>query len=387
MRIYRGNGTFGTGSDRRGFGDYVASHFDFDTETPEENEAIMRARAIGIELTGRQQGTEPNPATFNNRTRVGAKRDASCGSSGRRSCVIEPRHSFRGNSTTKIPSCWSTARTSRTRHSSRRAPLTPCTSPKTCRCRRPLPMYRSNPHTKIRQNNQLQKINEMGLTESEMREIVAAYFGQVSFCDHLVGRLVASLIDTGQLDDTLVIFTSDHGEMMGNHNMLLKGAAVFDDLARIPLLIVPPGGTGSEGVDSSLVSHIDLMPTILDWCGADIPTGLDGMSLRPQIEASPDSNRLDGRRIGVVTEFHSCNWTNPIAPLRMWRTEEWKYVESYHGDHELYHLADDPHERRNLIDDPAVSDVLASLREGLRDWCERTGDTWPDVVIPPEVPK
>ena len=89
----------------------------------------------------------------------------------------------------------------------------------------------------------------------------------------------------------------------------------------------------------------------------------------------------------MVTEFHSCNWTNPIGPLRMWRTEEWKYVESYHGDHELYNLANDPHECRNLIDDPAAAGVLASLKVGLRDWCERTGDTWPDVVIPPEVPK
>ena len=383
---YTGKWHLGTGSDRRGFGEYVASHFDFDTDTPEQNEAITHARAIGVELTGRRQGTEPNPETFNNKTRVGpsimplADHPATLMCDRAMSFIQRHQHSddpfMLVYSTHEPHSPFVSPRPFDAMYKPDDMPLPPTFTDKSF-----------HPHTKIRQDNQLRKINEMGLSESEMREIVAAYYGQVSFCDHLVGRLVASLIDTGQLADTLVIFTSDHGEMMGRHNMLLKGAAVFDDLARIPLVIVPPGGLESESVDSALVSHIDLMPTILDWCGTDIPAGLDGMSLRPQIEASPDSDRLDGRRTGVVTEFHSCNWTNPIGPLRMWRTEEWKYVESYHGDHELYNLADDPHECRNLIEDPAASETLASLKAGLRDWCERTGDTWPDVVIPPEVPK
>jgi arylsulfatase A-like enzyme len=215
-----------------------------------------------------------------------------------------------------------------------------------------------------------------------MRRIVAAYFGQVSFCDHLIGRLTTTLLETKQLDNTLIIFTADHGEMLGRHGLMFKGAAMLEDLVRIPLLAVPPGGLDTARVSASLVSHIDLMPTVLDWCGAEIPPGLEGISIRPQVEQIAAPNRT-----AVVCEYHSANWTDAITPLRMWRTHDWKYVESYHGDHELYHLATDRHECKNLIDAPSTSHVLAALRDDLHRWCNRNADPWPEVPIPPERPQ
>ena len=89
-------------------------------------------------------------------------------------------------------------------------------------------------------------------------------------------------------------------------------------------------------------------------------------------------------RQGVAGEYHSANWAEyELYPLRMWRTKEFKLIESQIGDSELYDLRADPEERTNLIDDPEKSAKLAEMRVALTEWLEATGDTWPDVIQPP----
>ena len=170
-----------------------------------------------------------------------------------------------------------------------------------------------HPHLKQRKTGKaLKTVEGPGLTEEDMRRIVVAYFGQVSFCDHLIGRLTTTLLKTKQLDNTLISFTANHGKMLDRHGLMFKGVAMLEDLVRIPLLVVPTGGLDTARVSAFLISHINLIPTVLDWCGAEIPTGLEDISIRPQVEQIAAPNRT-----AVVCEYHSANWTNAITPLRM----------------------------------------------------------------------
>jgi uncharacterized sulfatase len=205
----------------------------------------------------------------------------------------------------------------------------------------------------------------------------------VSYVDHLLGIILEALIDTDQLDDTLFVYTSDHGEMLGSHGLVRKGAVLYDELVNIPFLVRPPGGPGGPRQTRRVVSHVDLVPTVLDWCGAEAPGDVQGASIRGLVEGG-DMPVHDG----VALEYHSSNWGERPAPLRGWRTEDWKYVETLGGDDELYDLRADPLEARNLIGDPAARDARERMRRALHDWLERTGDRWPNVPIPErEVPK
>ena len=107
-------------------------------------------------------------------------------------------------------------------------------------------------------------------TDDDLRAMWAAYCGAVSYVDHLVGTLLAALIETDQFDDTLFVFTSDHGEMLGAHGLLLKGAVLYEELVNVPAARSGrPGGLPRPHATARLVSHVDLVPTILRWCGAE----------------------------------------------------------------------------------------------------------------------
>ena len=214
-------------------------------------------------------------------------------------------------------------------------------------------------------------------SDDELRAMIAGYYGAVSYTDHLLGIILEALIDSDQLEDTLVIFTSDHGEMLGHHRMLKKGPVMFEDMINVPLVIRSPGETRDGMVIEDLVSHVDLLPTILSQCGIDGAEGLPGCDL---------TSVLDGgeapARDGVAVEYHSSHWGQPPFPLRCWRTMDWKYVETVGGDNELYHLAEDPGETRNLIDDPSAASQRDRLRLELHAWLEASNDPWPEIAQP-----
>ena len=218
-------------------------------------------------------------------------------------------------------------------------------------------------------------------SDAQVRRMRAAYYGGVSFVDHCFGLMLTALVETDIYDDTLVIFTSDHGEMLGHHGLFFKGAHMYDDMTRIPLVVRPPGGLGSVRLCDALVSHVDLVPTIAAWAGGAVE-GLHGLDIGDLMRGDEGSPRA-----GVAAEYHSGLWQDPIAPLRMWRTGTWKYVESYLGDHELYDLQADPDEVRNLVHDADHAEIRESLRGDLREWLATTGDPWPDVPIPPPRPE
>jgi arylsulfatase A-like enzyme len=189
-------------------------------------------------------------------------------------------------------------------------------------------------------------------TPDEWRKLIAVYWGYVTLIDHAIGRLLDALDALGLWDDTNIIFTADHGEFTGAHRLHDKGPGMYEDIYRIPGLIRVPGGPSQ--VRSELVSLIDLPATLLDIAGIPDAMATDGRSLLPIVlgESSP------GWRSDIVAEFHGHHF--PYAQ-RMIRDERYKLVVNPESVDELYDLALDPHELRNVHDAPAYRDIRDEL--------------------------
>ena len=155
---------------------------------------------------------------------------------------------------------------------------------------------------------------------------------------------------------------------------------MYEELMRIPFIVKMPGGSRAGSRTQSLVSHVDILPTILDLCRAEVPDVLQGFSLLPLIQGEADSVRD-----GIAGEYHSANWTNRIIPLRMWRDADRKYIEKKDRDDELYNLKEDPLEMEDLAHSPGSADVLASMRRRLHEWLEQSDDRFPEVPVPPDM--
>lgn len=186
----------------------------------------------------------------------------------------------------------------------------------------------------------------------------AAYHAMIELIDENVGRVLKALEDSGQRERTLIIFMSDHGDMLGDHGLWGKGCRFYDGLVRVPLVVSWPGRMQEGVVSDALVELTDLVPTLMDAAGLDVPDGLPGRSLVPLLtgQAPINSHR----------EFVRCDYHGALklgrAPKRshgtMIRTESWKLA-LYHGTGlgELFNLEQDPMEFDNRWDDPACADL------------------------------
>jgi len=194
------------------------------------------------------------------------------------------------------------------------------------------------------------------------------YYAFTEFIDDQIGRIISAMRDQGLLDNTIVVFTADHGETLGSHGGLTdKGFTHFEETQRIPLIVRFPDGRWAGTVRDELVSLIDLYPTLCDWGGAEVDAQrLHGQSLMRCLEA-PESWRDE-----AVVEFDALNGT--ACTMRTLRVGDLKYGYTAGGRDELYDLEHDPHETRNLIDDAAYRDRLDQMRERLRDWMKQRGD-------------
>lgn len=217
------------------------------------------------------------------------------------------------------------------------------------------------------------------MTDEEARQVVAAYYAMIEHIDHEVGRMLAALDETGQRDNTIVIFMSDHGEMLGDHGLLLKGPHFYDEAVRVPLILRWPGhfqaGLQAEG----LVELIDLAPTLLECAGLEIEPQIQGRSFRSLLTGEADASRF---RDFVYSEYHNA-WTHPDAYATMLRTREEKIV-VYHGSEpgELYDLSTDPDEFDNLWDQPEAADRKLRLMKAACDAVAFTLDPSPPRLGP-----
>jgi len=189
-------------------------------------------------------------------------------------------------------------------------------------------------------------------TQSEAKQHQADYWAQIDLIDENVGRLLSVLEETGQDKNTLIIFTSDHGDMCGDHGMRAKGCRFYEGLIRVPLIFCFPRRFKKGLVSGALVELTDIAPTLLDIVGQRIPSRMQGRSLLPVLEgrANPDTHREF-----VRCEFYDTLDAEELSPAfaTMIRTRDFKLV-VYHGHAlgELFDLSKDPQEFENLWDQP-----------------------------------
>lgn len=200
------------------------------------------------------------------------------------------------------------------------------------------------------------------MSPKDHRHIRAAYWAMIDLIDRAVGRMLDALAETGQLERTIVIFMSDHGELLGDHGLYLKGPHFYDPAVRVPLILSWPGRVAPT-VMSSLVELVDLAPTLLDACGLPRSPGMQGRSLWPLLIGQDQQVRED-----VYCEFYNAG-THPDAQATMVRTASAKLV-AYHGQGtgELYDLTVDANESHNLW----AQGTAAALKEQmLSKLCDR----------------
>jgi arylsulfatase A-like enzyme len=201
------------------------------------------------------------------------------------------------------------------------------------------------------------------------------YARKVAAYDTQLGRILQALQDAGAADSTLVVATSDHGDMDGHHGLIFKGPFMYDPLVHVPLLIRPPAGPGESQRGTTrddLTVNVDIVPTLLDYAGAP-PAATDGMSLRPAVLREPDRFHRDF----VISQYHGKQqWVNP---MRMIRTHRHKLIVHRDQPDELYDLTDDPGEIRNLADTPGHTDTQNLLRTWLDDWIQQHNDPFPTL--------
>lgn len=188
-----------------------------------------------------------------------------------------------------------------------------------------------------------------GVSQRECREIQALTFGMIALIDEQVGRLRQTLRELGLDNDTVVIFTSDHGDMMGDHGMVLKGAMHFDGLTRVPFIWRDPAGNARGVVMDQPCGTVDMAQTILARCGLAPFNGMQGMNLLPWL---CDPASAPPARPGVIVESEPVilphGRTRPYR-LRSIVSRDWRLtVSNLRELCELYHLATDPHEQHNL---------------------------------------
>lgn len=214
----------------------------------------------------------------------------------------------------------------------------------------------------------------------DWQQIVALYFGFVTFIDSQIGRLCEAIDDLGLTNETVIIHTSDHGDMTGSHGgQFNKGPLMYDELYRVPLIIKDPQARRS--VVNELVMTLDLMPTVLELAGLPVPDGIHARSLLPIIRN--ESPTGDDARDSVFAEFHGDEWG--LISQRMVRTREAKYVYTPHGEDELYDLNEDPFEMRNLAGLPEAETLETKMRQLTIRWMQETNDPlfgWARRILP-----
>lgn len=200
--------------------------------------------------------------------------------------------------------------------------------------------------------------------EAGRRENLTGYYAAISAMDAGIGRLLDRLRQTGLSENTIVLFTSDNGMNMGHHGIWGKGNGTFpqnmyDSSVKIPFLAAWPGHIPAGVVSDHMLSHYDVFPTLMEYLGIHAET-------KQPLPGSSFAGILRGEKLA---EEHPVVVFDEYGPVRMIRTKTWKYVcRLPYGPDELYNLAEDPDEKRNLIDEDAAAPEKERLRGELTAW-------------------
>lgn len=196
------------------------------------------------------------------------------------------------------------------------------------------------------------------------------YRAKTRLYDNNLGAILAELKRQGLWDNTIIIVTSDHGDMDARHRLIFKGPFMYEHMVRVPLIIRVPhqfGGIGARHHRHIDVVNVDIAPTIRAFCGLT-HIECDGLSLRPILT---DTGRQKTREYVIGQYYSKQRWINPI---RMIRTPEFKFNRYIHHGEELYDLKNDPHELKNLAQDPKYADTRRDLSDTLDLWIKENED-------------
>ena len=194
--------------------------------------------------------------------------------------------------------------------------------------------------------------------EFQHKQIQASYYAMIEFLDEEFGRLVDYLDTTGQRENTIIIFMSDHGEMLGDHGLALKGCRFYEGLARVPLMISWLGRVQPQ-ISDELIELVDIVPTLYELLGMDVPPWVQGQSAASWIRGG--ELNVPHRRFVRAEHYAATNFPDETHAT-MYRDRRWKLV-VYHRKNicELYDLENDPWEHRDLSQDADYAEVKWEL--------------------------
>lgn len=209
----------------------------------------------------------------------------------------------------------------------------------------------------------------------QYRDYIRRYWGYSSFIDAQIGKVFKTLKETDQWDNTLIIFTTDHGDMIAAHGMIYKlSSNGYEELFHVPTILRIPGSETAGIKIQQLVSSVDILPTILDAINLKAPAQIDGKSLIPILEQSTGTHR--------ETLFSEVHGTSKYAKTILCRDKQYKYVYHWLSDDvdELYDLSSDPGEMHNLYQDPEYQEVAKQMREKIIEWAEETRHRYTELI-------
>ena len=215
------------------------------------------------------------------------------------------------------------------------------------------------------------------LNEATLRKSMAYYYASITQIDFEIGRIIKVLKDKGQYDNTIIIYTSDHGEHLGYHHQILKGGHLYESIMKVPLIIKYPKSQYAGTKNDKLVSNVDLAPTILNTVGLKIPKAMSGYDLT-------DSS---------FSRKYVCadGWLGSQA---MARSKKFKLIRKRNGKSLFYNLEADPLEMNNLYSDIDYQDEIKSHMEAIVNWqgtdslfAENYLDEYAPIINQPNVTK
>ena len=188
------------------------------------------------------------------------------------------------------------------------------------------------------------------VSEQNIIDSRRAYFGNISYIDELIGGVLETLRACEFDDDTVILFVSDHGDMLGEKGLWFK-MSFFEGSSRVPLMICPPTGY-QQHVVREPASTLDVFPTLIDMAGVDVPDDVDGVSLLPVMNGN-------GEKRQIFCEYAA---EGSISPMVMLRDGPFKLNVCMKDPDQLFNLVEDPGETNNLADNPENTAQLASMK-------------------------
>ena len=212
-------------------------------------------------------------------------------------------------------------------------------------------------------------IKKYGGSEKDIRNLIAKYWGLVTQVDRSVGAILRTLEKLGLAENTIVVYTSDPGAMMGSHNLVEKGV-MDEEAARIPWLMRIPQSKGKGRLVKNSVSHIDMVPTLLELLNAKSADALPGQSLVPLLKG----NKVEPRDVFIEWSPSHRKWDENIHTRTIVSPDGWKLCLNDVDKCQLFNLKEDPGETTNLFDSGRHGDVISRLRGKIYEWQKETKD-------------